>query len=141
MARKKDAGDQPVAKIVRKLTTEKDLMALIKSCNSLKGQSDEINGELREKIGNAVEKKFLHKKAFAAIRPLLKMEAPALAEFLDHFDHYLEISGLRKRADDAPMLAFEEAAAEDEDDGREHHTKPDVKRANMSIVGGGGSVG
>lgn len=104
-------------KIVRQLTPEGDLVKLLKACKGHEKNIAEYVGSLREKIGYAVEKKHLHKKAFGWIRQLDKMESEDVAALLDHFNHYLDVSGIQKRADDAPALdleAKEDDAEEDE---------------------------
>lgn len=91
-------------KIVRQLTPEKDLNSLLRVCKNHEKNIGELVGSLREKIGYAVEKHHLHKRAFGMIRSLNRLEAPQLAAFFDHFDHYCDVSGLRERAESAPSL-------------------------------------
>ncbi len=108
-------------KIVRQLTPEKDLVALLRACKGHERNIQEYVGSLREKIGYCVEKKHLHKKAFGWCRQLDKMESEDVAALLDHFHHYLDVSGIQKRADDAPGLELEPEKGEEEpatDDGK-----------------------
>lgn len=119
-------------KIVRQLTPEKDISTLLKQCKSAGKQTAEINGSLREKIAYAVDKKHLHKKAFATVRSLDKMEAEDLAAFFDHFDHYCDVSGLRERAESAPALELDEG--ETSEDGKV--TRGKFSDENQAAAGG-----
>ena len=121
MARKSRKKAEPKvepAKIVRQVTPAKDVQTLVRRCKGQKKQIDEGVGVLREMIANAVEKKFLHKGAFAMARKLDNMEPEKLAEFFDHFDHYVDSLGLRARAESAPSLDLAEPAGDEpvEDD-------------------------
>lgn len=122
-------------KIVRQLTPEKDLQNLLRQCKGHEKNIAEYVGSLREKIGNAVEKKHLHKGAFATIRKLDKMEPEQVAAWLDHFNHYLDVSGIQKRADDAPALDLE--GEKDEGEGDEGETETSTRRRGpRGVVGG-----
>lgn len=57
-----------------------------------------ISGELGAEIKEAAEHDNLHKKAFAMIRGIDRLEPEKLADFFAHFDYYCDVSGLRKRA-------------------------------------------
>lgn len=107
----KKAKPEP-AKIVRQVIAEKDLNTLLKRCRSAKNEMDEINGGLREKIAYAKEKSHLHTGAFGTIRKLDRMEPEALAEWLDHFNHMLDVSGLQARAEQVQALDLEDGEKE-----------------------------
>ena len=57
-----------------------------------------ISGELGASIKEAAEHDHLHKKSFATIRALDRMEPEKLADWFAHFDYMAETTGLRKRA-------------------------------------------
>lgn len=130
---------KPAAKkIVRQLTPEKDLNNLLRQCKGHEKNIAEYVGSLREKIGNAKEKKHLHTGAFAVVRRLDKMEPEKVAEFLDHFNHYLDVSGIQQRADDAPALDLEgDAGAGDGGEQTEDETK--TRRGGPRLVPAAGA--
>lgn len=109
MARRK-AGDEEAAKPseVRKAISKNKLRALLASAKKTKADVDEIVGGHRSEIATAVENHYLHKKAFAITKSLNRLEPENLRETLDCLDHYLDISGLRERAESAPAMTFEE---------------------------------
>lgn len=86
--------------------SQKKLKTLLAECRSAYKDTREINGELGAKIKDAIENENLHKKAFATIRSLDRMEPEKLADFLDMFEYYLDISGLKKRAEDVMKMDF-----------------------------------
>lgn len=135
--KKKPTAPAPAPAITRQLTNEKDLNTLLKRCESHRKQTAELTGELAGLIAIAVEKKFLHKKAFATIRVLSRMEPPKLREWLDHFDHYLEATGLQERAESAPGLPLDASDGEDADDGEKAGEPENVARPSFGAVGGG----
>lgn len=147
MAKGKKGGGEaktPPTKIVRKVTDEQTLKKLLRSCTRKKEEIDSITGSLREELANAVEKKNLHAGAFAAIRRLWRKDAGKVAEFMDHFLHYYEVSGLRERAESAPEFDLEgekeatgEAEAEPEAEGK----PAAARRRGMQVVGGTEATG
>lgn len=69
---------------------------LIKTCASFAEEIGELSGQLREALANAVEKKKLHKKAFARVRAELKMSGQQRLEYFAHYDHYAAVAEVRK---------------------------------------------
>lgn len=91
------------------LINEKQLNVLLKNCKSIGTQTAELTGSLREKIGYAVDKQGLHKKAFATIRQLDKMEPEKLLEYWTHLQAYMDMSGVKERMDSVGTLALDDA--------------------------------
>lgn len=114
-ARKKGASSAPKASDEKKTPTQivgqinqKKLRSLMADCRSAYKDAREINGELGAKIKDAIENENLHKKAFAIVRTLDRMEAEKLADTLEMVDYYLDISGLRERAAKVMKMNFED---------------------------------
>ena len=78
MARKSAAAAQ-----IEILINAKQLNTLLGHNRRLAKQTAELTGELREKIAYAVDKMGLHKKAFATLKSIDKMEPEAALEILD----------------------------------------------------------
>lgn len=113
---------------VRKVITQARLRSLMSKARSAEKDMGEINGGLREEIAQAVEKHGLHKKVFSTIRALDKMEPEKLREWLDTFEHYLDISGLEKRAESVQPMEFgEEGETAEEDAGAEQGHRRTVR--------------
>lgn len=127
-------------KIVRQLTPENKLNNLLKSARSCAKQVNEITGSHREKIANAVEKDHLHKGAFAWIKALDKKEPEEIAAWLDHFNHYLDVSGIQKRADDAPNLGLEDDDTGEPDEDKESR-RPRLVAGGEGQAAAGGTPG
>lgn len=112
MAKSKKPGtkavEQPEAKEpkARPAISQNKLKTLMAAARSTNKEVAELTGTLAQKIAVAVENDHLHKKAFGVIRMLDKMEPEKLADFLDCFDHYLDISGLEKRAESVARMDF-----------------------------------
>lgn len=106
---------EPSGGPVRQLISENNLKTLLRRVESYKKQTDTTVGQLREEIANAVETKHLHKGAFAFIRKCRNMTPEKLSEFLDHVDHYLEVSGENDRADSVGRLPLNDGPGEDDD--------------------------
>jgi len=115
---------------VRKVITQARLRSLMSKARSAEKDMGEINGGLREEIAQAVEKHGLHKKVFSTIRALDKMKPEKLREWLDTFEHYLDISGLEKRAESVQPMEFgegEEGETAEEDAGAEQGHRRNVR--------------
>lgn len=108
MAKKKDTDKEETvtSKDVRQMITPVKLKSLIKSARTAQKDIQEIAGGLGAEIKAAVESNHLHRKAFSVCKTADKMEPEKLAEFLDNLDYYLDVSGLRKRAESAQRLAM-----------------------------------
>lgn len=101
---------------VYQLTEGKTVKALLVTAKRVGKKTAELNGELGAAVANAVEHKYLHRKAFSFINQLNKMEPEKLAEFKAHFDHYWIEAGLEERAESAPRMEMGEEAGDKKDD-------------------------
>jgi hypothetical protein len=109
------ATEQAKPSEVMKVISEKRLKSLLSKARAASADVSSINGTLREEIGVAVEKHGLHKKVFSTIRALDRLEPEKLREWLDTFEHYVDISGLAKRAEDVQPMQFGEGEGETEE--------------------------
>lgn len=101
---------------VRSAITQAKLRSLLKSARVAQKDINQIAGDLGAEVKNAVDKDYLHRKAFSVCKTADRMEPEKLADFLDCLDHYLDISGLRDRASKVQRMDF--GSGEDgEDDG------------------------
>lgn len=115
-------GKQPEPKQepVIRLTPFGVLNKLLKLRRSTKNEMDSLRGTYAESVGDAVENKHLHKKAWASVVSEDRMEPEALKLFYAHQDHYRTELGLYKRAESAELLPMD-----DETEGEE---KTNVKQ-------------
>jgi len=92
------------------LITEKALRALIKADDDYKSGIAGLTGELREEIGNAVEKKHLDKNAYALLKSFKqKGKTPQGKHRLWHtLVAYMEMSGEMKIVESAPELGLDD---------------------------------
>ena len=116
-AKKSEAEEAPAIKMI----SAKKLNALIGEKRAAYKEQRSISGELGAAIKEASENENLHKKAFAIVSGLDRLEPEPLADLLAHLDFYLEASGLRKRAGSVVRMNFE-------DDGKE----PGEQTTNVS---------
>jgi hypothetical protein len=123
MPRSKKKQPAAPAEVARPSTSQSKLKSLMAAARSAQKDVTEISGSLGAEIKVAVEKHHLHRKAFRVIVALDRMEPEKLADFLDCFEHYLDISGLNARAKSAPRMNFEQDAEGPEDDGPENVVK------------------
>lgn len=100
----------------RPAINERKLRELMKSARRAHADTAEINGGLGSEIKQAVENNHLHRKAFRLIVQLDRMEPEKLADFIDCFDHYFDISGLADRAKQVASLPLQEETIEGEHD-------------------------
>lgn len=121
---KKKIASKPSAKTesvksseVRPSITASKLKSLMSTARSAQKNINEISGGLGSEIKQAVEKNHLHRKAFTVIRQLDRMEPEKLADFLDCFEHYLDISGLQDRANQVQRMDLRDG--EEGEDGEE----------------------
>lgn len=124
-----EATEQPPPEQkARAVTGQKKLRSLLNTARSVKKDISELAGGYGTEIKDAVENHHLHRKAFNVCRSADGMEPGKLAEFLDCLDHYLDISGLRARADKVIRMDFE-ADGEDADDGENAEPQESTVRA------------
>jgi hypothetical protein len=114
----------------REVTSQQKLRKLLSTYRSAQGDIDEITESLRTETSNAVEKHHLHRRAFNMIKALDKLSPEKLAEWSEHFEHYMEISGLNERIASAPSLALGNGADESELDADEAEQQKALKRRN-----------
>lgn len=119
MARKgkaAESAEQKPSAQVSVLINEKQLNVLLRHCKSTATQTGELTGSLREKIGYAVDKQGLHKKAFAELRRLDKMEPEQLLEYETHRKAYMDMAGITARMDAVGTLGLDGEDAPNGDD-------------------------
>ena len=128
--KKKDAGDgedaaPPKATTaakpseVKKMISGAKLKNLMAAKRSAKKDTAEISGQVGQMIRDAQENNHLHRKAFGTICQLDAMEPEKIRDYLDHFNYYLDVSGINKRAEAAPRLPMGDepgAGADDDED-------------------------
>lgn len=98
--------------------SQRKLRELMATHRSAKNDITEISDGIGAAIKDAVENYYLNRKAYRVAITLDRMEPEKLADFLDCFERYIDISGLRARAESAPRLSFDEDAQEPEEDVR-----------------------
>lgn len=98
---------------VRQVISAKKLKELMGSVRRTRNETTEIAGQLGSEIKQAVEKHFLNRKVFRVICTLDKMENEDIADWLEDFEHYLDISGIGKRAQDVQPLGLRGEGSED----------------------------
>jgi hypothetical protein len=100
---------------VLKVPSTAVLKRLMASARAMVKDLAEMRGTFAAEVKTAVQDHNLHKGAFGWVRTLDKKEPEALKEWMDHFEHYYETSGLRRRADSVVRmdLGDEEGAAEE----------------------------
>jgi hypothetical protein len=107
MAKSTKTEDGPV----HKFTPATTVKSLATAFDQMQTKSQRARGDYGEQVAEAVEKKHLHKRAWAAVQKERKMEPGELNEFYAHQDYYREKLGLLELAESAPPLDLE-----DEDD-------------------------
>lgn len=92
------------------------LRALLKQDDNYKSQIDGLTGELREAIGNAVEKKKLDKKAYALVKRFHREKSnEKLANLWNTLLAYMEMAGVMERINSVAALPLDgEPAGEEE---------------------------
>jgi hypothetical protein len=132
MAPRKKSGPKPgkqeavKSSEVTGMITAKALDNILKLDKRTKNAQAELAGELGSEIGKAVEKYGTNRKALGVIRQLNRMEPEKLADFLDHFDYMLDVSGIEKRAESVQRLPLAEEKADPEEEA-ESSQEPDAK--------------
>ena len=109
----KPERDAPVIKV----PSERKLKQLAAQYNTAKEKTSGIGGEIGQTIRSMAEKDGLHAGAFRKAMVLLKKDAAKLRNELDHFEHYCEVLGVYKKAEDAPPLPIEGENDEETEDG------------------------
>ncbi len=99
-----------------KVIDESSFRKLVKALQNAVAEKDEAVATIGGLISSAVEKKHLHKKAFAMYRGIARLSDAHLATVLAHFDHYREIGGLDERASKQQEMFARPEVGETEDD-------------------------
>lgn len=115
MAKRKAEPAAEPSGIVRQLTPGAVLKKLRGIFRGMKNDIDEARGTYGAAVGEAVEKKHLHKRAWATALKEDRMEPEALAEYYDHLNHYRDELGLIERAESAPRLEVDGDRSEADD--------------------------
>lgn len=112
---------------------QKKLRSLLSSARSAQADITEIAGGMGEAIAKAVENDHLDRKAFNMVRALDKLEPDRLADVLENFEHYLDISGLNERAASAPRLPI------GEEDGDHNESEADEREQDRALAAKNGA--
>jgi hypothetical protein len=132
MAPRKKPGPKPEKQEAVKssevtgMITKSALAGILTLDKRTKTAQSELAGELGSAIAKAVERFGTNRKALGIIRQLNRMEPEKLADFLDHFDYMLDVSGLEKRAESVQRLPLAEEKADPEEEA-EKPVEPDAK--------------
>lgn len=125
--KKTDGGGEEDTKVkpseVKKMISGPKLKNLMAAKRSAKKDTAEIAGQVGQMIRDACENNHLERKPFGWIVQLDAMEPEKIRNTLDHFDYYLDVSGIRKRAESAPRLPMGDGPGEedgDKEDGNVH---------------------
>lgn len=105
------AGDEEPVKSseVLVLISASALKSLLTESDKYKEKIDGLVGELREEIGNAVEKKHLDKEAFALVKKFRRIKSVERKSSLYHiFQAYLDMSGEMKLIESVSGLPLDD---------------------------------
>jgi hypothetical protein len=103
-----------------KVPSERKLKQLAGQYNTAKEKTSGIGGELGQAIRSMAEKDNLHPGAFRATMALLKKDGPILRNYLDHFEHYCEVLGVYKKAEDSPPLPIDGEEGDEDGEGADN---------------------
>lgn len=93
--------------------SSRHLKQLLKDDDDYKGKIDGLAGELRETISNAAQKRNLHKKAYADLKKMHRMESnEKLAEYWHNLLAMMQMAGIMARIDSVLALPLEDDEAE-----------------------------
>lgn len=122
-----DGGEKARPSEVRQVISKGKLLKLMSAARSAKNDISEISGTMGQAIATAVENNYLNRKVFRQIVALDRMEPEKLATWLEDFEHYLDISGLKDRAASAPRMEFGPGEEQpEEDEGETGRRQPNV---------------
>lgn len=96
-----------------RVPSNKKLTDLARRFETMKEKTSALSGEIGQEIHTMSEKDNLHPQAFKAAMALKKKDAAILRNYLDHFEHYCEVLGVYKKAEDAPPLPIDEEEGEE----------------------------
>ena len=130
MAPRKKAGPKPEKQEAVKssevtgMITKSALAGILTLDKRTKTAQSELAGELGSAIAKAVERFGTNRKALGQLN---RMEPVKLADFLDHFDYMLDVSGLEKRAKSVQRLPMGEESEPEPEEDAEKPAEPDAK--------------
>mgnify|MGYP001617024169 CR=1 FL=1 len=110
MAKQKDDGAGTPAPDQKTITliSAGTLKSLLRSDDGYKEKIDGLTGELRETIGNAVEKKHLDKAAYALLKKFHRIKSnEKLANLWDTLQAYMDMAGVMKRIESVAPLPLD----------------------------------
>ncbi len=111
------AAASPATNKTLVMITERQLKSLLGEDDNYKGRIDGLVGELRETIGNAVEKKHLHKGAYALVKKFHRMKSnEQLSDLWHTVLAYMDMAGIMARIDSVSALPLDgdDGAGDDE---------------------------
>jgi hypothetical protein len=126
---------------VKAVIAERTFTTLVKDVRNADADIHDAQTNKGELIKKA-KKSGLHVEAFKAFQKLARKSDKAAAEFLTHFEHYLEIGGVNVRVraqgellDKKPQLTEGDVAQVASNGGRKPRKK---KNGEAAVAGGGG---
>ncbi len=141
MAKTKKPKEQPAPEPVKpsevmKMPSGRVLKSLISSGAKADEQIAEIRGGYGAEVKKGTENQNVHKGALAWLRKLSKMSTSRAAEQLLHFEHGLEVIGLREKLDaQLKLFADSEGAGEDGEDGESASEGDDANVTRFPAAG------
>lgn len=102
---------------VQRVISQKKLRALMASHRTAREEVSEVSGGLGTEVKNAVKNDYLNAPVFRLIMQLDRKTPEKLRDFLDDLQHYLDISGLEKRAQDVQPLDLRDRNGSGEEEG------------------------
>ena len=100
-------------KAIKVLSANK-VKALLRAADKMQEDVNTLTSDFAQEIKDA-KKQGIHKKAFGHLKTLNRMTPESLREYLHHFNHYMDVSGLNDRAASAPVLPMGEEDADEEE--------------------------
>lgn len=92
------------------------LKGLLRAKKATQAEVDETLGSYRSKLAYAVEKQHLHKKAYATLVQMDRMEPEKLAEYFDTLQAYMDMAGITKRIESVGRLPLADSRDGEDDD-------------------------
>lgn len=114
-AEPKEEQKKPAPQPSLQLISASALKALLRSDDRHKENIDAIIGQLREEIGDAVERKKLDKQAYALLKRFHRIKSnEKLATLWDTLCAYMDMSGITARIESVAELPLSEETGEEE---------------------------
>lgn len=131
------AKEQATKQSTLVLISPQALKQLLKDDDRYKADIDGMVGELRETIGNAVEKKKLDKKAYALLKRFHREKSnEKLANLWHTLLAYMDMAGVMKRIESVSELPLDgdKAEGEEEEEGEEVEAAADEAEETTAEV-------